>query len=170
MPLSDVLLNLGGRRGQLCPTVALLAFLLGLSLPMESRAQRESGSVTVGLEVGHLGGATAKLYRPNAVAYSTLLTTDGDDFFALYLHRLRERPLADSLVHIYYGPGLYGSGRQLDATPTTQAGVSAQVGLNFYDERFEVFLHATPILRLHPSLTPRLAGSVGLRYDLVQPN
>jgi hypothetical protein len=170
MPLSDALLNLGDSRGHFRLVVALLALLLGVALPMESRAQRESGSVTVGFEVGHLGGATAKLYRPNTVAYSTLLTTDGDDFFALYLHRLRERPLADSLLHIYYGPGLNGGGRQLDTAPTVQAGVSAQVGLNFYNGRFEVFLHATPILRLHPSLTPRLAGSVGLRYDLVQPD
>jgi hypothetical protein len=148
--------------------VALLALLPLAVVPPASHAQRESGSVNVGFEVGHLGGVTAKLYRSNRVAYSTLLTTDGDDFFALYLHRLQERPVADSLVHIYYGPGLYGRGRQLDTTPEFQTGLSVQIGLNFYSERFEVFLHATPILRLHPSLTPRLAGSVGLRYDLFQ--
>ncbi len=148
--------------------VILLALLIGGVLSRPSTAQREPGSVTVGLEVGHLGGGTAKVYRPGAVAYSSLLTTDGDDFVTLYLHRLQERPVADSLVHLYYGPGLYGSGQQLDTTPTLQAGVSAQVGFNFYDGRFEVFLHATPILRVRPSLVPRLAGSVGLRYDLFQ--
>ncbi|PQJ35524.1 hypothetical protein BSZ35_13735 [Salinibacter sp. 10B] len=169
MPLSDAPFPRFWRGAAQC-VVLFVLLLLGAAIPLKSHAQREPGSVTIGFEIGHLGGATAKLYRPDGVSYSTLLTTDGDDFAALYLHRLWERPVSDSLVHIYYGPGLYGRGQQLDVTPTVETGVSGQIGLNFYNERFEVFLHATPILRLHPSLTPRLAGSVGLRYDLFQPD
>lgn len=152
------------------PIAALFALLLAAFPPMESGAQRAPGSVTVGFEVGHRGGATAKFYRSETVAYSSLVTTDGDDFFALYVHRLWERPLPNSLLHLYYGPGAQIGGQQLDTTPTVQAGVNAQVGLNFYNKRFEVFLHVTPILHLHPSLTPRLAGSVGLRYNLIDPD
>lgn len=130
-------------------------------------AQRTSGTVNVGVQVGQPGGLTGKVYRSPRWAYSGLLTTDGDDFVDLYVHRLYERPLPDSLVHLYAGPGLLVGAQRLDEhVPAPGLGPSVQVGLNFYAERFEVFVQATPVLRVLPSVTPVLGGSVGLRYRL----
>jgi hypothetical protein len=129
-------------------------------------AQREPGSLTVGAQVGRTGGLSLKLYAQPPHAYQALFTFDGDDFARLSLSRVWERPLPDSLVYAYYGPGLRLGGRELKSGPSTVIELLGTVGLNFYAERFEVFLHVTPALRLQPNLRPRLGGGVGLRYDL----
>lgn len=139
-----------------------------------SRAQRSPGNVTTGLQVGSPGGATVKVYRDGHTAYSGLFTTDGDDFTTLFVHRVQERPLPDSLLHGFIGPGGFVGVRYLPDAPVPEIGISALVGLNFYSERFEVFLNLTPTLRLFPksdgarifTLRPNIGGSVGLRYHL----
>jgi len=139
--------------------------LAALSAPSAS-GQRAPGSWTIGPQVGRPGGLTAKHYRASPIAYDALLTVDGDDFVRGAAHRVWERPLPDSLVHVFYGPGLSVTGRELDLDPTYRVGVGGKLGLNFYAERFEVFLHVTPILRFRPRPTLRLGGGVGLRYSL----
>jgi hypothetical protein len=142
--------------------------LLGLFAPA-AHAQRDLGSWTLGPQVGRPGGLTAKHYRSAPVAYDVTLTVDGDDFVRLSAHRLWEWPLPDSLVYVYYGPGLLGIGRRLDTDPALSAGPAGKLGLNFYAERFEVFLHVAPALHFEPQPAPRLSVGVGLRYDLQQP-
>ena len=129
-------------------------------------AQRSEGTVTIGLQIGEPGGLTGKVYRSPHTAYTGLLTTDGDNFAALYLHRLHERPLPDSLLHLYVGPGLLVGAERLTGTPSPRVGLSTQIGLNFYAERFEVFVLTTPTLLFLPDFTPMVGGSVGLRYTL----
>ncbi len=148
------------------PTGLVLVVLLGLLPAAPSVAQRSVGTTTFGVQVGQPGGVTGKLYRASPIAYDGLFTTDGNDFVSLYVHRLWERPLPDSLVHLYAGPGLLLEGRSLQSTPTPQVGLSAEAGLNFFLKRFEVFLHVTPSLRLYPDQGTRWGGSVGLRYRL----
>jgi len=140
--------------------------LLAALLPPLASAQRAPASWTIGPQVGRPGGLTVKHYRASPIAYDALLTVDGDDFVRGAAHRVWERPLPDSLVYVYYGPGLSVTGRELDLDPTYRVGVGGKLGLNFYAERFEVFLHVTPILRLHPRPVPRLGAGVGLRYSL----
>ncbi len=153
-----------------CRPVALLVGLLfvlggqGGALP-SAAAQQSSGTFNVGLQVGRPGGLTGKIDRPNHTAYAGLLTTDGDEVVGLRLHRHWERPLPDSLVHVYGGPGLLVGGKALDdPDPLLELGSSIQAGLNFYKERFEVFLHVTPTLHFLPNLEMSAGGSVGLRY------
>jgi len=146
--------------------MALLVSLLALLLCLPAQAQREPGSLTIGAQVGRTGGLSLKLYASPPHAYQALFTFDGDDFARLSMFRLWERPLPDSLVYVYYGPGLRLGGRELTSGPSTVVDLLGTVGLNFYAERFEVFLHVTPALRLQPDLTPHLGGGVGLRYDL----
>ena len=156
------------------PVAAVLLVLLfgpglGGFLP-PAAAQRTTGTVNVGVQVGQLGGVTGKLYRGPRTAYTGLLTTDGKEFVDLYLHRLHERPLPDSLVHLYAGAGLVVGAQRLDErVPTPSLGPSAQMGLNFYAERFEVFVQATPTLALLPTVDFKIGGSVGLRYRLWDP-
>jgi hypothetical protein len=129
-------------------------------------AQRAPGSAGVGLKVGRPGGFTAKLYRPAPIAYDVSVATDGDDYVSLYLHRLWERPLPQSPLHLYIGPGLLLGTTDLPTTPAPALGLSAKSGLNFYADRFEVFLHAQPTLTVTPDVDPALGWSVGLRYYL----
>lgn len=145
----------------------VLSVLVG---PTPSWAQKAPGVAAIGVEIGQIGGVTGKLYRPNQIAYDALVTTDADEVFTLFLHRLRSHPFPDSEMYGYYGPGLFVGGRTLNTNPTSAIGLSGRVGLKFYAERFEAFLQATPILRLHPSFNPSLAGSVGLRYTLFTPD
>jgi hypothetical protein len=127
-------------------------------------AQRQPDSVGLGIVAGNPSGLTVKQYRPGLVAYELLLTTDVDDFVRLALHRVWERPLPESPLYVVVGPGLAAGLHQLDRGATLRAAVSGTAGLNFYAERFEVFLHVTPRLRFLPTLRPDLGGGVGLRY------
>lgn len=140
-----------------------------LCLEPEVYAQRAPGAVTLGMQVGWSGGLTVKLYQNDQIAYDALLTADGDDFARLSLFRIWERSLPKSSVHVYYGPGAAVGGRNLDTRVLPEVSVSGKLGVNFYAERFEVFLHATPTLRLGPPPRPRLWGGVGLRYNLGRP-
>lgn len=133
-------------------------------------AQRTPGTINVGAEVGAPAGVSAKLYHTGHTVYTGLLTTDGDEVAKLYLYRHRERPLPDSLVHLYVGPGLLIGTTTLNSPePNLNLGLSLQAGLNFYAERFEIFLHVTPILHFLPKLAPELGASVGLRYSFGRP-
>ena len=145
--------------------LAGLLLLVALLGPLAS-AQRTPDSWTLGPQVGRPGGLTVKHYREAPIAYDALLTVDGDDFVRGAAYRLWERPLPDSLVYVYYGPGLSVTGRELDTDPDYSLGLGGKLGLNFYAERFEVFLHVTPILRFRPRPAPRLGAGVGLRYSL----
>lgn len=143
--------------------VVVLAAWFG-AVPLDASAQRDAGAVGVGGEVGRPAGLTAKLYRPDLVAYDLLLTTDGDDFLVGYVHRVWERPLPQSPLHAFVGPGLVG-GTERDGGPVVAVlGVGGLAGLNFYAERFEVFLQVTPRVRFLPHTEGILGGSVGLRY------
>ncbi|MFB6229956.1 MAG: RNA polymerase subunit sigma-54 [Salinibacter sp.] len=118
----------------------------------------------MGFQVGRPGGAVVKVYRPGPLAYDGILTTDADEFVAIRIHRLWESPLPDSPLHLYLGPGALLGAEQLDRSPRVRFGLSAEAGLNFYAERFEVFLHVTPTLRFFPNTEASLDGNVGLRY------
>jgi hypothetical protein len=157
-----------------CSVIYRAVFLLGsvglLFLVHSASAQRSPGTVNLGVQVGQPSGITGKLYRSPPTAYAGLFTTDADESAALYLYRLRERPLPDSLMHLYVGPGLLLGAHALDTpTPNPDLGLTLQAGLNFYADRFEVFLHVTPILRFLPKIRPALGGSVGLRYTFGSP-
>lgn len=149
-----------------CVIASVLVAVIGSSL---AYGQRSAHSVTVGLQAGQPGGVTGKLYRSGDIAYDALVTTDGDDFFTVHAHRVWERPLPDSMVYTYVGPGLVFGSRRFDADLSPELGLSAHVGLNFFADRFEVFLQVTPTLRFLPSVRPSVGGSVGLRYALSPP-
>ena len=120
----------------------------------------------MGAQIGRPGGLALKLYRPGTTVYDAIISTDGDDYATGSFHRLWERPLPDSPLHYYVGPGLVFGPEGLPQSPQLRLGLSAEAGLNFYAERFEVFLHVTPTLRFLPDTRLGLDGNVGLRYYL----
>ena len=143
----------------------LLAGLGAAELP-SAHAQRSPGRVGIGAQVGQPSGLTAKIYRHEQLAYDLALGWNLRDFFFADLHRIHERPLPNSPLHLLFGPGLFAGVDQAPAENEATLGISGALGLNFFNERFEVFLQATPRMRLYPQTRGRLSGSVGVRYFL----
>jgi hypothetical protein len=148
---------------------SLLAALFALTLHFSATptvAQRQPGSAGIGFQVGNPGGVALKVYRADEIAYDGVLSTDGDDFIVGRIHRLWETPLPASPLHLYFGPGAAVGAEDFRRSPRLRLALSTEVGLNFYAERFEVFLHVTPTLRFLPDTRVMLDGNIGLRYYL----
>ncbi|MCS3612065.1 hypothetical protein [Salinibacter ruber] len=145
----------------------VLALLIATASP--AVAQRQPGALGAGFQVGRPGGLALKWYRSSPVAYDGIVSTDGDDFVVGHVHRLWERPLPDSPLHLFAGPGVVVGPSRLAQSPRLRLGLSGEVGLNFYAERFEVFLHVTPVLRFLPNTQASIDANAGLRYYLRSP-
>jgi len=156
---------LGSRRVRTL-ALALLLLTIGMSGASPAVAQRQPGAIGTGFQVGRPGGLALKWYRVAPITYDAILSTDGDDYVVAHVHRLWERPIPDSPLHLYVGPGLLAGPSHLRQSPRLRLGLSGEAGLNFYAERFEVFLHVTPTLRFLPNRQLTLDGNVGLRYYL----
>lgn len=179
-------------RKEVLPTMRLLTAVILISTTVIPATAQESGvtkpqagfpeyaqhappsRVGLGIQVGDPSGISLKVYRRSATrkgllgtvnAYSFLAAWNLDRFFYLNAHALRERALEDSPLNYYIGPGLIVGIR--DDTRSSNdfvAGVSAEGGLNFFTERFEVFLGLTPWFRVLPDPGLYLGGGVGLRF------
>ena len=138
---------------------------LGLTSAADAQAQQRRGNVGLGGQVGEPSGLTLKLYRNPGFAYDFLAAWDLDDFFYLNVHGLYEKPLQDSPLRYYLGPGaVLGVRDRPRRDDEVVLGVSATGGLNFFIEQFEVFLQLTPRLYVVPGTEWDLGGGVGLRY------
>jgi hypothetical protein len=147
----------------------LLVFLFLLTIPAlrTAQAQGPAGDLGLGGQIGDPSGITLKIYQRPTFAYELVAAWDLDDFFFLNGHALFERPIPDSPLRYYLGPGVV-IGVQDDDTPRSRndvvVGISGQAGVNFFVERFEVFLHLTPRLNVIPDTDGEIGGGIGLRY------
>lgn len=153
-------------------TLAVLLFLV-LSLFVSHfavapvLAQSPAGTVGLGGQIGDPSGVTLKFYQRPGFAYDLLAAWDLDDFFFLNGHALYEKPIPDSPLRFFVGPGLvvgFQDSSGADDNDEVVVGVSGQFGLNFFVEQFEVFLQLTPRLHVLPATDGDVGGGVGLRY------
>ena len=146
--------------------LAFLAFLcLALATVSTAHAQRRSGAIGLGGQIGEPSGVTLKLYNPNAVSYDFLAAWDLDDFFFLNVHGLFERHLGNNPdVHLFYGPGGFVGFRDRPEDDDTVAGISGTVGLGFLIEQFEIYGQLTPRFSLIPQTDGDIGGGLGFRY------
>lgn len=150
--------------------VYLVLLLAGLGLiaeaswPLTAHAQRTAGRVGVGAQAGRPSGLTTKIYRHAQLAYDLALVWNLRDFVFVEAHRTHEWPLPNSPLHLLLGPGVFAGLDEAPRSNRATLGISGALGLNFFRERFEVFLQATPRMRLYPATRARLGGSVGVRY------
>lgn len=136
-----------------------------VSFACTAHAQNPAGSLGIGGQLGEPSGLTVKLYQESGLAYEILAAWDLDDFFFMNGHALYERPLADTPLRYYLGPGvLLGIRERDDEESDFVIGISGEFGLNFFVERYEVFLHLTPRLGIIPDTDGDVGGGIGLRY------
>lgn len=142
------------------PHAWLGALLLLLATVPGTSAQDPPGPVGLGLQFGAPTGVTVKLYKRPTFAYSILVAWDLDAFFFLSTHGVVEQRFDTSPLGLFVGPGLILGIDRRDPV----LGISGQIGTNFYRERFEVFIQATPRLRLTPDVLGDWGAGIGLRY------
>lgn len=130
-------------------------------------AQSPAGPIGLGGQIGDPSGVTLKFYQRPGFAYDLLAAWDLDDFFFINFHGLYEKPIPDSPLRYYLGPGFvvgFREDRRSDRNDEVVIGISGQFGLNFFVEQFEVFLQLTPRLHVLPATEGDVGGGVGLRY------
>lgn len=141
----------------------LFALLTVVMTSAHAQSTTPPGSVGLGGQIGDPSGITLKWYDRPGFAYEVLAAWDLDDFLFLNLHGLFERRLQDSPLNYFFGPGAY-IGVEDRGDNDLVLGISGSFGLNFFTERFEVFLQLTPRLNVVPNTRGELGGGVGLRY------
>ncbi len=140
-----------------------LALTFGCATIAGAQSTTPPGSVGLGGQIGDPSGITLKWYDRPGRAYELLGAWDLDDFLFLNLHYLFERPIQNSPLNLFLGPGVY-IGVEDRRDSELVVGASATFGLNFFAEQFEVFLQLTPRLNVVPNTRGDLGGGVGLRY------
>ncbi len=147
-------------------TRVIAPILLFLALNAPAQAQRASGDVALGIEVGDPSGVTLLFYRPPGPSWDFLAAWDLDDFFFLNLHALFERHLGRrNDLHLFYGPGgfvgFHDRGQRDDEV---DVGISGTIGIGFLIERFEIYGRVTPRLSVVPATEGDVGAGVGVRY------
>lgn len=149
----------------------LLALVIGLGLATSAHAQRTSGAVGLGGQLGEPSGITLKIYNANAPSYDFLAAWDLEDFFflnghALFEHDLRAENIEQELEW-FIGPGAYLG--IIDRSPPADddliIGISGTAGLSLIiDRQFEIYGQVTPRIALIPDTDGDLGGGLGFRY------
>lgn len=159
-------------------TIFAVLFVMGLcaaSLP--AQAQRISGSLGVGGQVGAPTGVTLKFYNAGAASYDFLGAWDARDSFFLFnihaqFHTSRDvENIEEGDLEWFIGPGafigVFGDDPNDDefGQGETTIGPSGRVGLSYaFAEHFEVFAQVTPRLSVVPATDFSVGGGVGLRF------
>jgi hypothetical protein len=158
------------RAPRLSRLLVLIAVLLGLSL--SAHAQRTSGAVGIGGQLGDPSGVTLKLHNAGAPSYDFLgAWSSVDDFFFLNAHALFEEPLpadnVDQPFEWFIGPGGFVGTFQNGGPFSGEAviGISGTVGLQIVlADHFEFYLQGTPRFALIPETEGDIGGGLGLRF------
>lgn len=144
----------------------LLALIALLATAEPAHAQERPGDLGIGGQIGDPTGITLRLYGRSRYVFDFLAAWDLDDFFFLNVHGLYERSLENSPLNYYYGPGVVFGIERHGRENELVVGISGNFGINYFVERFEVFLQLTPRFTLTPRTTGDLGGGIGLRYYL----
>jgi hypothetical protein len=152
--------------------LSLLVLGLVLSAAVSpAQAQRTSGAVGLGGQVGEPSGLSLKFYNEAAPSYDFLAAWSlVDDNFFLNAHALWNYDVQAENVNEdlewFVGPGGFLS--IVDDRPgddEVEIGISGTVGLNFVvDRRFEFFAQVTPRIAVVPETEGDVGGGLGFRY------
>lgn len=151
--------------------ILLVLFALAPFLAPAAQAQVGPGSWGIGAHFGEPTGLTLKTYTgsPRAIggssfnAYDLLVGWDFDDYLFANVHALHEGRLGTSPLNYYLGPGLF-LGFIDRGDDDVIFGISGQFGINYFIDRFEIFIQLTPRLQLVEETDGDVGGGIGARY------
>jgi hypothetical protein len=144
----------------------LLVALLSLLQARPAYTQRTAppGQFGIGAQVGQPTGITAKYYLKPDIAVDLLGAWGFDRSVFATLHTSYEYAIPESPLGFFLGPGLHAGRLAPRHGPSTRFGLSSLAGLNYFTQRFEIFLQARPNIELFPDSRVHMGGAVGLRY------
>lgn len=147
----------------------LLLSLMIATASAELQAQPPAGNWGVGIQFGDPSGLTLKRYNPGTMSFDALLAWDLDDFFFLNVHGLWEKNInASPNFNFFYGPGVFVGfierNRRFNDDDEIRLGISGTFGLNYYVDRFEIYLQLTPRLAVIESTDADIGGGLGVRF------
>ena len=148
-------------------TAACLLAGMWLMTSNTADAQRRSGGIGIGGQIGEPSGVTLKVYNPGRVSYDFLAAWNLDDFFYLNVHGVYETHLDDQGdFHFFYGPGAFLGlrDRPRDQDDDVVLGISGTFGLNYLIGQAELFAQVTPRLSLVPDTDGDVGGGAGVRF------
>lgn len=150
------------------PTFSLAFVLLSvfpfLTSPSPAQDSRSQGRLGLGGQVGTPDGITTKYYFRKDMGIIVVSSINLEQFLSLSSYLIYENPIPDSPLRLYVGPGA-SIGRDDSSKKLIQtASLSVVAGLNFFVEKFEVFLQTNPSVEITPVSSLELGGAVGLRY------
>lgn len=156
-------------KNRTCKAAAILAFLcLSAFAVSTAQAQRRSGAIGLGGQIGEPSGITLKVYNPGAMSYDFLAAWDADDdFFFLNVHGVYERHLGNTQnAHFFFGPGVFVGfkDRPRDQDDDAVAGISGTFGLDVLIDQFEIYGQLTPRLAVIPETDGDIGGGIGFRF------
>lgn len=154
------------------PHVRLLLpvlLVLAICAAPTAQAQRTSGAVGVGGQIGEPTGITLKFYDANSPSYDFIAAWDLDHFFFLNGHALFEQNLnADNIdqdLEWFVGPGAFIGFSDRPREDEVRLGISGTLGLTLtFNQRVELYGQFTPRIRLVPETDGDFGGGIGLRY------
>lgn len=150
--------------------VCFFSFMLFVLYTHQGFAQQK-GDVTLGAQFGRPIGLSMKYFNPSVVSVEFLAAWDLNDFFFFNAHGVFEMDVggADAL-NFFYGPGLFWSIKDETNRRTINtefsAGVSATAGLNYWLNRFELYIRITPRVSIMKATEGNVGGGFGVRYLL----
>jgi len=146
--------------------------LLAVLFALPAQAQRTSGSLGAGAQIGEPTGVTVKIFNEQTPSYDFLAawSLTGDTSFFTNAHALWNFDINvqnfEQDLEWFAGPGAFiAIEDESVGNDDVGIGVSASVGLNLtLNERVELFVQATPRIALAPDTDGDIGGGLGARY------
>lgn len=129
-----------------------------------AQTNNQTGALGLGVQVGSPTGLTLKYYPRKDFGLIVLGSWSLERFLLFSMHMTYEHPIPDSPLRFFFGPGMEIGREGNVENSDIKIGASTIAGLNFFTEKFEVFLHALPGIKLAPTTRLTIGGAVGLRY------
>lgn len=150
-------------------TIAVLFAFALCAAHTTVHAQRTSGAVGLGGQLGDPTGVTLKIHNANTPSYDFLAAWDLDDFFFLNAHALFENDIDtedfDPDLNWFIGPGGFVGFFDGPVEEEARFGVSGTIGLNLvFNRRVELYARFTPRINLLPNTDGDVGGGLGVRY------
>ena len=148
----------------IAPYILFTFINLSLADVVYAQEKKLENRLGVGGQAGVPTGLTLKYYFNHNLNIIVVNTWSLERFLLLSSYVSYESPIPDSPLGFYLGPGAFVGRDDSSKDEDFKSGFGLVLGLNFFVEKFEVFLQGNPDLAIRPDIEIKLGGAVGIRY------